>query len=152
MRKGLFPGSFDPFTKGHADIVSRSLQLFDEVLIGVGYNERKAGWIPVDERVRALRALYADEPRIKVESYTGLTIDFAKAHGVTAIIRGVRTMADFEYETQMADINRQLSGLETILFPASPELSSISSSVLRELSHFHHDTTDLLPDGLEYKI
>ena len=141
----LFPGSFDPFTLGHADIVKRALNLFDEVVIAVGYNENKTGWMPVEERVNAIRKLYADEPRVKVESYTGLTVDFAKDNGITAIIRGVRTTADFEYEVQLADVNRQLTGIETILLPASPQFASLSSSVVRELAHFGHDISAFLP-------
>lgn len=141
----LFPGSFDPFTLGHADIVKRALGLFDEVVIAVGYNEQKSGWMPVEERVAAIKKLYADEPRIRVESYSGLTVDFAKAKGISVIVRGVRTTADFEYEMQMADVNRQLTGIETILLPASPQFASLSSSVVRELAHFGHDISEFLP-------
>ena len=141
----LFPGSFDPFTKGHADIVRRALELFAEVVVAVGYNEQKSGWMPVGERVAAIGRLYADEPRVKVLSYTGLTADFAKEQGVAAIVRGVRTVADFEYEVQMADVNRRLAGIETILLPASPEYASFSSSLVRELAHFGHDVSTFLP-------
>jgi pantetheine-phosphate adenylyltransferase len=130
---------------GHADIVKRALVLFDEVVIAVGYNDQKSGWKPVEQRVDSIKKLYADEPRIKVESYTGLTVDFAKANGITAIIRGVRTTKDFEYEMQMADVNRQLTGIETILLPASPQLASLSSSLVRELAHFGHDVSAFLP-------
>ena len=141
----LFPGSFDPFTIGHADIVKRALGFFDEVVIGIGYNESKEGWMPVGERISTIRKLYSEEPRITVESYTGLTVDFAKEHGITVIIRGVRTTVDFEYEMQLADINRQLTGIDTIFLPASPELASLSSSVVRELAHFGHDVSAFLP-------
>ena len=141
----LFPGSFDPFTLGHADIVKRALNLFDEVVIAVGYNENKVGWMPVEERLSTIRRLYAEEPRVIVESYTGLTVDFAKKHGITAIIRGVRTTADFEYEVQLADVNRQLTGIETIFLPASPQFSSLSSSIVRELAHFGRDISTFLP-------
>ena len=141
----LFPGSFNPFTRGHADIVRRALALFGKVVIAVGYNEQKSGWMPVEERVAAIKSLYADEPRVAVESYTGLTVDFAKERGITAIVRGVRTAADFEYELQMADVNRQLSGIETVLLPASPQYASLSSSVVRELAHFGHDISPFLP-------
>lgn len=141
----LFSGSFDPFTLGHADIVRRALTFCDEVVVAVGYNERKAGWLPVGERVERLRQLYADEPRVRVSSYQGLTVDFAKACGAAVLIRGVRTMADFEYEMQMADVNRQLTGIETILLPASPQYASLSSSVVRELAHFGRDITEYLP-------
>lgn len=141
----LFPGSFDPFTLGHADIVRRALEMFDGIVIAVGYNEQKTGWMPVEERVAAIRKLYADEPRITVERYTGLTVDFAREHGIGIIIRGVRTAADFEFEMQLADVNRQLTGIETILLPASPQLASLSSSIVRELAHFGHDVSAFLP-------
>lgn len=143
--KGLFPGSFDPFTLGHADVVKRALGIFDEIVIAVGYNENKTGWMPVEERVNAIRKLYADEPRVIVESYTGLTVDYAKERGITTIIRGVRTTADFEFEMQLADVNRQLTGIETVLFPASPQLASLTSSVVRELAHFGRDISPFLP-------
>ena len=141
----LFPGSFDPFTLGHADIVRRALEMFNGIVIAVGYNEQKTGWMPVEERVAAIRKLYADEPRITVERYTGLTVDFAREHGIGIIIRGVRTVADFEFEMQLADVNRQLTGIETILLPASPQLASLSSSIVRELAHFGHDISAFLP-------
>ncbi len=99
----------------------------------------------MEERVAAIRKLYKDEPRVRVESYTGLTVDFAREQGATAIVRGVRTMADFEYEMQMADVNRQLAGIETILLPASPQLASLSSSVVRELAHLGRDISAFLP-------
>ena len=144
-RLALFPGSFDPFTKGHADIVTRALALFDEIIVAVGYNEQKPGWMPVEERVEKIRKIYADEPRVKVESYTGLTVEFAKEKGVNAIVRGIRTVADFEYELQMADVNKQLTGIETVLLPASPQFASLSSSVVRELAHFGQDISAFLP-------
>lgn len=141
----LFPGSFDPFTIGHADVVERALQLFDEIVIAVGVNERKAGWLTVEERMRTIRELYADEPRVRVEQYSGLTTDFAHFIGASAIIRGVRSLKDFEYEKEIADVNRRLTGIETILLFADPTLAAISSSVVRELAHFGHDITSFLP-------
>lgn len=146
----LLPGSFDPFTKGHADLVERGLQLSDSIVIAIGYNENKEGWIPVEERVRALKALYAHEPRVRVESYTGLTVDFAKQCGAMAILRGVRSVKDYEYEMQLADVNRQLTGIETLLLFANPQYSSVSSSVVRELAHFGRDIQSFLPEGLHY--
>ncbi len=143
--KVLFPGSFDPFTLGHADVVKRALGIFDEIVIAVGYNENKTGWMPVEERVNSIRKLYADEPCVIVESYTGLTVDYAKERGITTIIRGVRTTADFEFEMQLADVNRQLTGIETVLLPASPQLASLTSSVVRELAHFGRDISPFLP-------
>lgn len=141
----LFPGSFDPFTKGHADIVRRALRLFDGVVVAVGYNEQKPGFLTVDKRLSTIQKIYAQEPRVSVESYKCLTVDFAKEKGVCAIVRGVRSVKDYEYEMQMADVNRQLSGIETVLLPASADLAAISSSVVRELAHFGHDISPFLP-------
>lgn len=149
--RGLFPGSFDPFTLGHADIVERSLRLFGEVIVAVGYNERKAGWLPVEERVRALTELYHDELRVRVVSYSGLTIELAGQLGATAIIRGVRNSQDFLYEEQQAEVNRRLSGVDTIFLPTRPELACISSSMVRELAHFGRDIAPFLPQGLRYR-
>ena len=125
--------------------MKRALALFDEVVIAVGINEEKAGWMPADERLSTLRQLYNKEPRVRVESYTGLTADFAQAIGATAILRGVRSVKDFEYEQQMADINRRLTGIETVILFARPELAAISSSLVRELAHFGKDITPFLP-------
>lgn len=148
----LFPGSFDPFTLGHANLVERALQLFDEVVIAIGVNEQKAGWIPVEVRVCALREYYKSVARVRVESYTGITADFAHSIGATAILRGVRTLKDFEYEQQMADVNRQLTGIDTVLLIADPQLSAVSSTIVRELAHFGRDITSFLPEGLTYGV
>ena len=104
----------------------------------------------MEERVRALKALYANEPRVTVESYTGLTIDFAKQCGAVAILRGIRSVKDYEYEMQLADMNKQLSGIETLLLFANPQYSSVSSSMVRELAHFGRDIQAFLPIGLHY--
>ena len=146
----LFPGSFDPFTKGHANLVERGLQLSDHVIIAIGFNEQKPGWLPIQERVDALRKLYANELRVTVESYSGLTVDFAQQCGAKVILRGVRSVKDYEYEMQLADVNRQLSGIETILLFADPQLSAVSSSIVRELAHFGKDIKPFLPEGLHY--
>lgn len=152
MTKVLFPGSFDPFTIGHADLVERALSLFDEVVIAIGINEQKSGWIPVEERLRALRAYYKEDARVRVESYSGLTSDFAHSIGVSAILRGVRSFKDFEYEMQMADVNRQLTGIETVCLFAEPQLASISSTLVRELAHFGKDITAFLPKGYKFNL
>lgn len=152
MNKAVFPGSFDPFTIGHANLVERALKLFDEVIIAVGYNEHKSGWLPVDERVRALREFYAGIPGIRVESYTGLTVDFAQSQEARFILRGVRSVKDYEYELGIADINSRLADVETVVLLADPTISGISSSVVRELHHFGRDITPWLPQGLIYNI
>lgn len=148
-RVAVFPGSFNPFTLGHADIVKRGLELFDRIVIGVGINEQKATsseeTLP---RVTVLRHLYANEPRISVEEYSTLTVDFARQHQAQFILRGVRTYKDFEYEQQIAEVNRQISGIETVILFSKPELSHISSSIVRELNHFGKSVNEFLPDGL----
>lgn len=147
MKIGIFVGSFDPFTIGHDSIVRRALPLFDKVVIGVGVNERKQYMLSTEERTERIARLYADEPKIEVKAYSDLTIDFAQREGAEYIIKGVRSVKDFEYEREQADINRRLSRIETILFYAEPQLESISSSVVRELNNFGRDITEFLPKG-----
>lgn len=146
MRTGVFVGSFNPFTIGHHSIVTRALPLFDRLVIGVvGDQVHKPGMPSVDERMTAIKALYADEPSIEVKPYFGLAVDFAKEEGANYIIKGVRSVRDFEYEREQADINRQLSGVETVLLFSEPHLSSISSTMVRELQHFGVDVSAYLP-------
>lgn len=145
MKIGIFVGSFDPFTIGHDSIVRRALPLFDKIVIGVGVNEHKQTMLSSEERTAAIERLYKDEPRISVQTYSDLTVDFASRVHAQYIIKGVRSVKDFEYEREQADVNRQLTGIETILFLAEPQLSSISSSVVRELQHFGKDVSPFLP-------
>ena len=145
MRRALFPGSFDPFTLGHDDIVRRALPLFDELVIAVGYNPQKASRMDVDERVATIASYYCNEPRIRVISYDTLTVSLAQAEDARFLVRGVRSVADYEYERTIADVNRQLTGLETILLFANPCYASLSSSMVRELMHFGHDVSTFLP-------
>ena len=147
MNKGLFVGSFDPFTIGHASIVRRALPLFDHIIIGVGVDERKQYMLSAEERVKRIKRLYADNPKIEVKAYSDLTIDFARREQATYIIKGVRSVKDFEYEREQADVNRLLSGVETIFLYAEPQLSSISSTMVRELQHFGRDISEFLPKG-----
>lgn len=147
MRTGIFVGSFDPFTIGHDSIVRRASPLFDKIVIGVGVNERKTHMLNEDERVERIAQLYASEPKIEVKGYNDLTVDFAKREQAHFIIKGVRSMKDFEYEREQADINKLLNGIETILLCAEPQLASISSSVVRELKHFGRDISKFLPEG-----
>ena len=142
---GIFTGSFDPFTIGHDDIVRRALPLFSRVVIGVGVNERKQYMQSADERCAAIRRIYEGEEKIEVKAYSDLTVDFARREGAAYIIKGVRSVKDFEYEREQADINRQLSGVETILLYSDPRRSSVSSSMVRELIHFGQDVSRYLP-------
>lgn len=144
----LFPGSFDPFTKGHADIVKRALSVFDKVVIGIGVNEAKKTMFTADERLGMIKALYLGDSHIDVRIYTGLTVDFAKETGATCILRSLRTVKDYEYELSIADVNKDLSGIETLILFTNPRLAHISSSVVRELIHFGKDVKDFLPEGL----
>ena len=141
----LFPGSFDPFTKGHQNIVERALPLFDRLVIGIGRNTTKQTLYTPEERQQQIAALFANEPRIEVRIYDVLTVDFAKSVGAQYVLRGVRTMADFEYERAIADVNKRLAGLETVLLFADADTASISSSLVRELKAFGKDVTDFLP-------
>lgn len=149
-RTGIFVGSFDPFTIGHDSVVRRALALFDNLVIGVGVNQGKRYMLTADERVDAIRSLYRDEPRISVEQYSDLTVDFAKRLDAQFIVKGVRSVRDFEFEREQADINRRLTGIETIVLFAEPGLDSISSTVVRELTHFGHDCREFLPCGAEF--
>ncbi len=149
VKRAIFPGTFDPFTIGHYSVVRRALTFMDEIIIGIGINESKRTWFPTEKRVEMIQKLYADEPRIKVEAYDGLTVDFAQSRGAQFIIRGIRTVRDFEYEETIADINRKLAGVETILLFTEPELTSVSSTIVRELLQFGKDVSDFLPEGMD---
>lgn len=149
IKRAIFPGTFDPFTIGHYSVVKRALTFMDEIIISIGINENKKTWFPVEKRVNMIKKLYKDEPRIKVMSYSSLTIDFAIEHDAKFIVRGIRTVNDFEYEETIADINRKLSGIETILLFTEPELSSVSSTIVRELLQYGKDVSDFLPEGMK---
>ena len=142
---GIFTGSFDPFTVGHDDILRRALPLFSRIVIGVGVNERKQYMLSAEERCAAIRRIYEDEVKIEVKAYSDLTVDFARREEAAYIIKGVRSVKDFEYEREQADINRQLSGVETLLLYSDPRYSSVSSSMVRELIHFGQDVSRYLP-------
>lgn len=145
-RIALFPGSFNPFTIGHKSVVDRALPLFDRIIIAIGYNEEKQS--DPDElprRIRAIARLYEDEPGVEVYTYEGLTVDFARQMGAKWLLRGVRSVKDFEYERTLADVNRRIAGLETVLLYTLPEHSSVSSSMVRELQRYGADVSEFLP-------
>lgn len=145
MRTALFTGSFNPFTIGHADIVARALNVFDRIVIGVGYNPEKPA-ADVEERVKTIEKVYENEPRVMVEAYSDLTADLAKRHDAHAIVKGVRSVKDFEYEREQAEFNKLLGdGLDTVLFFSKPELTAISSTTIRQLQYFGKDITPFLP-------
>ena len=142
--KLLFPGSFDPFTIGHKDIVDRALLLADEVVIAIGVHPEKKGMFSVEERKEQIRRVYADEPRVTVCSYEGLTTDFAAEVGATALLRSCRSVKDFEYERDMADVNRKLTGIDTLVLFATAEHAAVSSSIVRELMRYGKDVSKFL--------
>ena len=145
MKKAIFPGSFDPFTIGHHDIVMRALNLFDEIIIGIGHNYTKRETFPLEERLAAIQRIYDNEPRVRVEVYDGLTVDFAAQHNAQFILRGVRSTLDFEYERNIAEANKQLSSIETILLYTRPEYAHISSTLVRDLHSHGKDISQYLP-------
>ena len=145
MKTAIFPGTFDPFTIGHNALVRRALQLVDELYIAIGINTEKRTMFSLEERTERIATLYKEEPRIHVVSYEGLTTDFAQSIGAQFIIRGVRNTIDFEYERNIADVNRMLTGIETLLLISEPEHAAISSSMVRELAHFGKDISKFLP-------
>ena len=146
IRTGIFVGSFNPFTVGHDSVVTRALPLFDRLVIGVvGDQVHKPDMPSAEERIKAIADLYQDVPAIEVKPYYGLAVDFARAENAHFIVKGVRSVKDFEYEREQADVNRQLSGIETILLYSEPQFSSISSTMVRELRHFGVDVSEFLP-------
>ncbi len=144
-KTALFAGTFDPYTRGHHALVERALALFDTVVVAVGRNLEKKCMLSVEERVSAIERLYAGNGRVKVAVYDTLTMDFAQSVGATALLRGVRSVKDFEYERDIADINLRLGGIDTVLLVSEPEYAAISSSVVRELMKYGKDVSELLP-------
>ena len=145
MKTGIFVGSFDPFTIGHQAILDRALPLFDRIVVGVGVNERKNYMQSTDIMVRTIAHLYRNEPKITVKAYSDLTIDFAARENAHYIIKGVRSIKDYEYEREQADINRSIGGIDTLFFYSDPQFAAVSSSMVRELAHFGKDISEFLP-------
>ncbi len=147
MKTALFPGSFDPFTKGHFDIVQRSLDLFDRVIIAIGHNSKKnTRYFELDWMVTKIKEAFAEEPRVAVEVYDELTASLAKKYDAGFMVRGLRNTTDFEYENSISQINRYLNeDLETIFLITSPELAPISSSIIREVHRYGGDVSPFLP-------
>lgn len=141
----LFAGTFDPYTRGHHALVERALAMFDKVVVAVGRNLGKNCMFSLEERVAAIEKVYAGNDRVSVAVYDTLTMDFARSVGAVALLRGVRSVKDFEYERDIADINLRLGGIDTVLLISEPEYTSVSSSVVRELMKYGKDVSALLP-------
>lgn len=146
-RIAIFPGSFDPFTKGHEDIVLRGLKLFDEIIIAIGYNSGKSQrYFPVEFMVEKINETFKSLPQISVQTYAELTADFAKRNGSRFLLRGLRNTTDFEYENSIAQVNRHLNAeLESVFLITSPQFASINSSIIREVHRYKGDVSGLLP-------
>jgi len=148
-RIALFPGTFDPFTIGHQSLVTRGLGLVDEIIIAVGINDKKLTYFTLEKRIEAIENLYKNEPRVKVMSYDSLTVDFAQEMNAQFILRGIRTVNDFEYEKSIADVNRILTGIDTFILFTEPEHTHISSSIVRELLRYGKDISMFVPKETE---
>ena len=148
MKKAIFPGSFDPITLGHVDIINRGVTLFDEIIIAIGENSSKDYMFSIDERVAFIESAFKDNPKVSVTNYSGLTIDFCKEIGVDFIVRGLRNPADFEFEKAIAHTNSHLSTLETIFLLTSSQTSFISSSIVREIIRYEGDYKKLVPNSV----
>lgn len=146
-RVAIFPGSFDPFTKGHQDIVLRGLGVFDKIIVAIGYNSTKSQrYFPIEFMVDKIKETFKDEPRISVQTFSELTAEFAKRNGARYLLRGLRNTTDFEYENSIAQVNRQLNPeLESVFLITSPEFAAISSSIIREVHRYKGDVSSLIP-------
>lgn len=149
MKIALFPGSFDPFTRGHEAIVEQALRLFDKVIIAIGENVGKRSLLPTEARLRLISDLYQNNPQVECITYSTLTGDVARKVGASAIVRGVRNTIDFEYERTMAQTNSRLfPEIETVLLLTPPSLADVSSSTVRELIAFDRDVAEMMPEGV----
>ncbi|NNV57613.1 pantetheine-phosphate adenylyltransferase [Limnovirga soli] len=145
----LFPGTFDPVTLGHTDIINRALPLFDKIVVGIGMNSSKAPMFPEAQRLQWFREIYINEPKVDVKSYDGLTVDFCKTIGANFILRGIRFVSDFEYEKTIADANRMLDrNIETVFLTGEPQYSSVASTIVRDILKHHGDASPFLPQAV----
>lgn len=151
-RVAIFPGSFDPFTVGHESIVKRAIPLFDKIVIMIGYNTNKRSFFPVEKRLRWIREVFKNEPKVSVESHEGLTVDFCKKVNASYILRGLRTSADFEYERAIAQINKKMHPqIESVFLLTMPEHTPINSTIVRDIILHGGDASMFLPSSLNMK-
>ena len=152
MRRAVCPGSFDPVTNGHLDVVRRASRLFDEVIVAVGTNVSKSRLFDADERIEMMRQACADLPTVSVEGFAGLVTTFCAERGATVIVKGLRAGGDFDYELQMAQMNASLTGVETVFIPASPDRGFVSSSLVKEVAGFGGDVSAFVPDFVHTEL
>ena len=146
VRRAVCPGSFDPITNGHLDIIARACRLYDEVYVAVMINKSKKGLFEIDERIDLIRQVTAEYANVRVEAFHGLLVDFCKQRDIPAIVKGLRAVSDFDYELQMAQMNIGLSGIETLFMPTNPQYSFVSSSLIKDVAKWGGDVTPHVPD------
>jgi pantetheine-phosphate adenylyltransferase len=146
VRRCVCPGSFDPVTNGHLDVIGRASRLYDEVTVGVLVNTSKSGLFPVDERIEMLREATAELGNVKVDSFQGLLVDYCRDHDIPVVVKGLRAVSDFDYELQMSQMNNRLSGVETLFVATNPEYSFLSSSLVKEVAKWGGDVSGLVPE------
>jgi pantetheine-phosphate adenylyltransferase len=152
MRRAVCPGSFDPVTHGHLDIIARAADLFDEVVVAVLVNKNKRSLFSVEERIAMLKEVTAPWPNVSVDSFHGLLVDYCREHDIHAIVKGLRAVTDFDYELQMAQMNQRLSGVDTLFMSTSPEYSFVSSSLVKEVATYGGDVAHLLPESIHRQL
>ena len=152
MRRAVCPGSFDPVTNGHVDVIQRAAGLYDELVVAVLVNPGKAGFFPVGERMDLLREAVADLSNVTVDSFEGLLVDYCRAHALPVIVKGLRAVSDFEYELQMAQMNRELAGIETLFVPTAPQVGHLSSSLVKQIATFGGDVSRLVPKAVNDRL
>jgi pantetheine-phosphate adenylyltransferase len=146
------PGSFDPVTNGHVDVINRAAALYDELVVAVLVNPGKAGFFPVEERMELLRTSVAHLPNVRVDSFQGLLVDYCGANDIPVIVKGLRAVSDFEYELQMAQMNRELAGIDTLFVPTAPQVGHIASSLVKQIATFGGDVSRLVPEVVDERL
>jgi pantetheine-phosphate adenylyltransferase len=148
VRRALCPGSFDPVTNGHLDIIHRAASLYDEVVVAVFVNQSKSGLFSVDDRRDMLGEVTAQYPNVSIDTFEGLVVDYCRAHDIPVIVKGLRAVSDFDYELQMAQMNRGLAGVDTLFMPTNPEYSFLASSLVKEIAKWGGDVSSLVPPSV----
>jgi len=152
MRRAVCPGSFDPVTNGHLDIIGRTSRLADEVIVAVLVNESKRGLFTIEERLEMLREVVKPYPNVRIESFRGLLVDFCRAQQATVVVKGLRAVSDFDYELQMAQMNIGLAGVETLFMPTNPQHSFLSSSLVKDVAKWGGDVTPHVPQVVAHRL